>query len=117
MIRSGAVLSAGLLALVLCGCASKPATLAASEDDAASALDKEVARAAMDYVQTEKDGVLLYCKKYRSIGSNIPTMKCITEAQLRADVENMIKYRDDLRLRGGKCTAGRQGSGGPCGAQ
>jgi hypothetical protein len=59
---------------------------------------------------------VLYCKKYRNIGSNIARMNCLTESQLREQVQNMDQYREQLRNRSGKCTAGRQGTGGPCGA-
>jgi hypothetical protein len=71
--------------------------------------------AAKGLVWLKKDDELLFCKRSRDIGSAIPTIKCINEAQLRTRVENMTKYRDDMRNRGGKCTLGRAG-GPPCGA-
>jgi type IV pilus biogenesis protein CpaD/CtpE len=82
---------------------SKPRWSMASEKEVAAALDLEVQKAAKSYVQLKKDGVLMFCKRYRQIGSNLPTIQCITEAQLRTQVENMTKYRDDMRNRGGKC--------------
>lgn len=75
-----------------------------SEQEVAEALDREVAKAAKSYVQLKKDGVLMFCKRYRSIGSNISTIKCITEAQLREDVENMIRYREQMMHKSGRCT-------------
>jgi hypothetical protein len=82
---------------------SKPRWSMASEAEVAAALDLEVQKAAKGFVQLKKDGVLMFCKRYRQIGSNLPTIQCITEAQLRTQVENMTKYRDDMRNRGGKC--------------
>jgi hypothetical protein len=82
---------------------TKPRWSVASEAEVATALDLEVQRAAKSFVQLKKDGVLMFCKRYRQIGSNLPTIQCITEAQLRTQVENMTKYRDDMRNRGGKC--------------
>jgi hypothetical protein len=78
-------------------------------------LDKKVAEAAMGYNKVERNGVLYFCKRTRQIGTNISTLKCMTESQLRVEVETMAKVRDDMRNRMGKCTAGRQGNGGPCG--
>lgn len=88
-----------------------------SEAEVASKLDRDVEKAAKSYVQLKKDGVLMFCKRYRNIGSNIPTIKCITEAQLREDVENMTRYRQEMMNKSGKCTLGAGGGGGPCSAQ
>lgn len=76
----------------------------ATEDEVAAALDREVAKAAKEFVQLKKDGVLMFCKRYRQVGSNIRTLQCITEAELRIRVQNMTKYRDDMRQRSGRCT-------------
>jgi hypothetical protein len=91
---------------------SKPRWSVASEEEVATALDLEVQKAAKDFIQLKKDGVLMFCKRYRQIGSNLPTIQCITEAQLRTQVENITKYRDDMRNRGGKCTHGTGCYGG-----
>ena len=72
-------------------------------------LDLAVAEAAKEYLQVKKGGVLMFCKKYKEVGSNLPTIKCITEAQLRVRVENMQKYRDDFRNRAGRCPMGPMG--------
>jgi hypothetical protein len=97
----------------LAGCATSPQGSkpeakwdVATEEEVAKALDAAVAKAAKDYVQLKKDGVLMFCKRYRQIGSNIPTITCLTEAQLRTQVQNMSKYRDDMRQRSGRCTLG-----------
>ena len=115
-------------ALLLAGCASTPPETkppaangpapeepkwdVATEQEVASKLDLAVQKAAKEYVQLKKDGVLMFCKRRRQIGSNIPTIECITEAQLRNRVENMTKYRDDMRNRGGKCVHGQACSSG-----
>jgi hypothetical protein len=49
--------------------------------------------------------VLLFCKKRKEIGSNIATIQCITEAQLRNQVETMEDYRQ-RRRDAAKCTHG-----------
>jgi hypothetical protein len=94
------------------GAAPKPHWDVASEKEVADKLDLAVEKAAKEYVQLKKDGVLMFCKRRRQIGSNIPTIECITEAQLRTRVENMTKYRDDMRNRGGKCVHGQGCSSG-----
>jgi hypothetical protein len=90
----------------------KPQWDVATEKEVADKLDLAVEKAAKEYVQLKKDGVLMFCKRQRQIGSNIPTLECITEAQLRTRVENMTKYRDDMRNRGGKCVHGQGCSSG-----
>jgi hypothetical protein len=120
------LLISGLAAVLLAACASsppapdaKPAAPAsgeapaphwsgATEAEVAAALDKKFEEAARGYVKLKKDGVLMFCKRYRVIGSSIPTIQCITEAQLRNQVENMDQYRDRMRSIG-KCPHGPQG--------
>jgi hypothetical protein len=77
----------------------------ATEAEVAAALDKKFEEAAKSYVKLKKDGVVVFCKRYRVIGSNISTIQCITEAQLRNQVETMDDYRERQRA-GGKCTLG-----------
>lgn len=84
----------------------------ASESEVASALDAEFEKAAKGFVKLKRDGEIVFCKRYRDVGSNIATLKCITEAQLRTQVEDMTRYRDDMRNRGGKCVHGPGCSGG-----
>src|SRR5688572_31778755 len=61
----------------------------ATEAEVAAVLDKELMEAARGLVKLKKDDELMFCKRYREVGSNIRTLKCITEAQLRTRVENM----------------------------
>lgn len=91
-----------------------PADEARPEADAASQLEKKFRDAAKSYRVVQKDGKTLYCKKEKVIGRNIPTVQCITESQLRLQVEQMDDLRE--RMRGSaKCTLGRSGAGGACG--
>jgi hypothetical protein len=88
-----------------------PAAEARTEADAATQLEKKFQEAAKGYKVVQKDGKTLYCKRERVIGSTIPTLQCITEAQLRLQVEQM----DDLRQRmrsSARCTLGPGCSGG-----
>jgi hypothetical protein len=113
------VLSAGFLcAALMAGCASgpeqnsapaepekKPVWAVATEAETAAALDRKFQEAAKGYVKLKKDGVMMFCKKRREIGSNIPTIHCLTEAQLRNQVETMEEYRQ-RRREAAKCTQG-----------
>ena len=115
------LLLAGLVAACLgaSGCKSAPADdvapVAATEKKDAAAIDKLVAEAAAQFNKIERDGVVYYCKRTRQMGTNIKSLKCITESQLRVEVETMTQVRDDMRNKMGKCTSGRAGNGGPCG--
>jgi hypothetical protein len=116
------LLLAGLVAACLgvSGCKSAPADdlepVVATEKKDAAAIDKLVAEAAAQLNKVERDGVVYYCKRTRQMGTNISALKCITESQLRVEVETMTQVRDDMRNKMGKCTSGRAGNGGPCGA-
>ncbi len=119
---------AALIAVGLVGCASsrgtesggetdnrtaaqKPRWEAATEADVAAALDRKVAEFARDYVQLKKDGVLMFCKRYKQVGSNLPTITCLTESQLRTLAENTTEYRD-RRRSAARCPHGPQGCSG-----
>jgi hypothetical protein len=84
----------------------------ATEAEVAAALDAEFENAAKGFVKLKRDGQIVFCKRSRDVGSNIATLKCITEAQLRLQVENMTRYRDEMRHKGGRCTHGVGCSGG-----
>jgi membrane-bound lytic murein transglycosylase B len=93
-----------------------PAAAAASpeakpEADAAAALEKKFQEAARSYRAVQKDGKTLYCKKERPINSTIPRVQCITESQLRLQVEQMDEMRDGLR-NSSRCTMGAGCGGG-----
>ncbi len=120
-------LMAGAVALLLAACgtqqpAADQATISRSggkahdwknvtEAEVAAEIDANLVAAAKDFVKLRKDGEIVFCKKVREIGSNIPTLKCITQAQLRTQVEDMDQYRDRMRNIG-KCPRGPQGCSG-----
>jgi len=82
----------------------KPAWSVPTEEEVSKALEKKYLDASRDFVALKKDGELRFCKKYREIGSSISRINCLTEAELRTQVDNMTQYRDDMRNKAGKCT-------------
>ena len=107
MMRSTSLIVMGVLLLAACAAPpkTKPQWSMASEEETAAALAKKFQEAAKSYVKLKKDGVLMFCKKRRAVGSNIATLQCITEAQLRNQVETMDDYRQ-RRRDAAKCTHG-----------
>src|SRR5690349_14739102 len=98
--------------VLLGGCASQQP---ASAPPSSQHLEKKFQEAAKGYNVVQKDGKTLYCKREKVLGSTIPTMQCLSEAQLRLQVENMEELRGRMRSSA-KCTLGRDGgSGGGCG--
>ena len=110
------------------GCASGPATGAApaptrnaapatapaastAEADTAAALEKKFQDAARSYKVVQKEGKTLYCKREKVMGSTIPTLQCITEAQLRNEVETADEMRQRMRNRSGGCMPNCAGGG------
>ncbi|HTU66237.1 MAG TPA: hypothetical protein VMF52_09815 [Steroidobacteraceae bacterium] len=80
-----------------------PAAAAATEADAASNMEKKFQDAARSYKKVEKDGKTLYCKREKVIGTTIPSMQCLTEIQLRNQVENTEELRRKMRNSTGGC--------------
>lgn len=102
--------AAGALALAACASQPKPEPVwtAPSEAETASELDRKMTEAAKSFVKLKKNGVWMFCKRYKKIGSGIPTLECLTEAELRQQVMDMEEYR--LRQRwAAKCPHGPQG--------
>jgi hypothetical protein len=75
----------------------------ATEADVAAALDKKFHEAAKQFVQLKRNDQVMFCKRYRDIGSMIPTLHCITEAELRKQVEDSDQVREQMRHKMGKC--------------
>ena len=92
----------------------KPVWTVPSEAEVAAALEKKYLDATTDFVKLKKHDELMFCKRYREIGSSIARINCLTSAEVRTQVDNMTQYRDDMRNKMGKCTRGRAG-GPPCG--
>jgi len=94
----------------------KPVWSVPSEAEVAASLEKKYLDATKDWVKLKKNDELMFCKRYREIGTSIPKINCITVSEVRVQVDNMEKYRDDMRNKSGKCTFGAGGGGGPCSA-
>jgi hypothetical protein len=75
----------------------------ASEAEVAAELDRKFERAAKAFVKLKKDDQIMYCKSYKDMGSLIRTLHCITEAELRKQVEDSDQVRDQMRQKMGKC--------------
>jgi hypothetical protein len=90
-----------------------PSAAATAEADTAANLEKRFQEAARSYKIVQKDGKTMYCKREKVMGSTIPTLQCITEAQLRNQVENTDELRQRMRNRAGGCvqTGGCNGGG------
>jgi hypothetical protein len=84
----------------------KPVWTVPTEDEVAKQLDKKYRDAARDFVKLKKDGELRFCKRYKEIGSSVPRINCISESELRTQVDDMTQYRDNMRNKSGKCTHG-----------
>jgi len=80
----------------------------ASEAEDTAALDKKFQEAAKQFVQLKRDDQLMFCKNYRDIGSNVRRLHCITEAELRKQVEDSDDVRDQMRQTMGRCTLGQK---------
>jgi len=95
--------------------AAAPAAAASLESkpeaDAATLAEKKFQEAARSYRMVQKDGKTMYCKKEKPINSTIPRMQCVTESQLRLEVEQMDEMRDRMR-NSGRCTRGPGCAGG-----
>ena len=74
-----------------------------TEGDTAASMEKKFQDAARSYKTVQKDGKTMYCKRERVIGSTIPTMQCLTETQLRNQVEATEELKNRMRRGGGPC--------------
>jgi len=85
----------------------------ATEEDVAAQLDKKFEEAAKSYVKLKRNDEVMFCKRYREMGSSIRTLHCITEAELRKQVEDSDEVRQQMRNKMGHCdiTSGCQAGG------
>lgn len=63
---------------------------------AASLAEEKFQRVARTYKMYQHEGQTVYCKKERVITSTIPHLRCLTEPQLRAEVESQRKWRNPV---------------------
>lgn len=75
--------------LLVAACAAQPRT---------PLLEKKFQRAAATYQKYDVRGQAVYCKKgYPSTFSRLPGWQCLTEAQLRQEVENFERWRNPVQ--------------------
>lgn len=89
---------------------AKPAAAPAEKEVTQSSIDRKVADAKKEYMEVEKDGQTLYCKRERKIGTRLPQYLCMTEAELI----NRVRSNEDMVDRGRlpkPCTSGRCSGG------
>ena len=85
--------------------AAKPAAEPAKKEVTQSSIDRKVAEAKKEYMEVEKDGQTLYCKREKKIGSRLPQYLCMNEAELI----NQVRTNEDTVDRGRlpkPCTSG-----------
>lgn len=94
----------------------KPVWTIPTEAELAAALEKKYLDATKDFVKLKKNDELMFCKRYREIGTSIAKINCLTASEVRVQVDHMDQYRDDMRNRSGKCTMGAGVGAAPCAA-
>jgi len=94
----------------------KPVWTVPTEAEIAASLEKKYLDATKDFVKLKKNDELMFCKRYREIGTSIAKINCITASEVRVQVDNMTQYRDDMRNRSGRCTMGAGVGDAPCAA-
>lgn len=94
----------------------KPVWTVPTEAEIAAALERKYLDATKDFVKLKKNDELMFCKRWREIGTSIAKINCLTVAQVRTQVDNMDQYREDMRNRSGKCTLGAGVGSAPCSA-
>ena len=85
----------------------------ATEAEVAKTLDQKFQEAAKSFVKLKRDDQVMFCKRYRDIGSMIPQLHCITEAELRKQVEDSDELRAQMQRKMGRCVLGAGCGGGP----
>jgi len=88
-----ALLAVGVL--FVAGCASQRASTAPPAT--ASLLDNKFERAARSYLKFQSDGKTVYCRKEKIITSAIPVVQCLSESELRLQVENFERWRNPVQ--------------------
>ncbi|HEY6123568.1 MAG TPA: hypothetical protein VIV63_02870 [Steroidobacteraceae bacterium] len=84
------------VALLIAACASQPASSVAYASAQSSRLDKKFQATARQYQKFRHEGQTMYCKKEKVITSAIPVMQCLSEPQLRLQVENYERSRNPI---------------------
>ena len=85
----------------------------ANEAEVAKTLDEKFQEAAKTFVKLKRDDQVMYCKRYKDIGTLLPQMHCITEAELRKQIEDSDDLRGRMRSGMGRCALGAGCGAGP----
>ena len=101
------LLAAGVL--LVSACASRPAPPAVA---GASLIDKKFQQTAKSYRRYRYQGQTVYCRKEKPINSSVPKLQCLTEDQLRVQVENYVRSRNTNIGSPIRAGAGQGGIGG-----
>jgi outer membrane biogenesis lipoprotein LolB len=76
--------------LLVAACASQPTSTPATT----TLLEKKFQQAAGHYQKFRHEGQVVYCKKEKVITSAIPVVQCLSESELRLEVENLERWRN-----------------------
>jgi hypothetical protein len=83
-------------ALLIAACASHPVSSPALPSDPTPLLEEKFQIAVKQYEKFEHDGQTMYCRKDKVATSAIPIVQCLTEPQLRLEVENHERWRNPV---------------------
>jgi hypothetical protein len=86
--------------LLIAACASHPVSSPASATVPGPLLEKKFEIAAAQYQKFQHEGQTMYCRKEKVVTSAVPVAQCLTEPQLRLQVENSERWRNPVQ-RGG----------------
>lgn len=107
------LLSLGVASLLLQACASSPAAPepprhleAIGQAAPAANLDPVLEEAAKGYDRVNRNGQLMFCKREQPVGSKLWTTRCLTEVELREQVEAAKQFREDVKTEGRRCVSG-----------
>ncbi len=87
------LLASGVFLMVACASkpVSSPATVAITP-----LLEKKFQIVARNYQMFQHEGQTVYCKKEKVTFSNIPQVQCLSESQLRREVEGFERWRNPV---------------------
>jgi len=88
------LVAAGLV--LMAACASQPVSSPATAAAPTPLLEKKFERAVVHYQKYQHEGQVVYCKKEKRFMSNIPEMQCLSESQLRAEIESYERWRNPV---------------------
>ena len=96
-----ALLSLATILLVACAAkppapepkAIEPSATTVADGNAQTAADRRFAEETRGYKRVERNGQKYYCRAERASGSNLKSMHCFTENELRVRLENAEAFR------------------------